>query len=290
MCKKELSAKSDMENVTSTLLKMLGKGMVQKDRLHLEQLRQTWSELIGKVMYRHSWPQEISRRHLTVLVDNPVWSGELLIHQEMLLEKFNKALGGNYLKEITFKVSRFSRKNLVTKEEVKVVLPELTESEKKEALKDCPVLKNKELQKKAENFYQKQLQLQKYFQARGQKQCPVCGAFIESDSELCPFCSWKAQKEQRQKIAELLKQEPWLTYTELKKKCDCEQIIYNSVRDSLRAFYDQKVKLQQADENEERLAVLLQSGKHPQALSATDYANIIEFIRGKKHHVHSSRK
>ena len=280
-----------MENVTGTLLKMLGKGMVQKDRLHLEQLRQTWSELIGKVMYRHSWPQELSRRHLIVLVDNPVWSGELLIHKEMLLEKFNKALGGNYLKDITFKVSRFSRKSFVPKQEdVKVILPELTESEKKDALKDCPVLKNKELQKEAEKFYQKQLQLQKYFQGIGQKQCPVCGAFIEKDSELCPFCSWKAQKVQRQKIAEILKKEPWLTYKDLKKKCDCEQIIYNSVRDSLRAFYDQKVKLQQADENEERLAVFLQSGKHPQNLSATDYANIIEFIRGKKHHVHSSRK
>ena len=91
-----------MDKVTGVLFKMLGKTKIQEDRFYLEQLRQTWPEIVGKVVASHSVPDRLSRKRLTLRVNNSGWSQELYLQKTLLLEKINGALGSEVVKDLIF--------------------------------------------------------------------------------------------------------------------------------------------------------------------------------------------
>ena len=280
-----------MEEVISTLVKMLGKSKVQEDRFHLEQLRQTWPDLVGKNLAKHTFPDRLSRKRLTVRADKPGWSGELLIHKEMLLEKLNAALGGDILKDLLFTNGPHPRlKNTGFLKESPLEEVELTAEEEKEVLTACPVLQDKTLTERAQKFFLAQARHQKSLRQAGYAQCSRCGVFLETAAELCPACKQELEQEERIKLARLLSKEPWLSEAEVSEQTGCTAYLYRSVKESLKAFYNQKVRQESASPEEEKLAVVLTYGRAPEKISETDYVNALKAIRGKKKHVFSDRQ
>jgi DNA-binding TFAR19-related protein (PDSD5 family) len=280
-----------MDEVTTVLLKMLGKSKVHADRFHLEQLRQTWPDLVGKALAKHTFPDRLSRKRLTVRADKPAWSGELLINKEIVLAKLNTALGGEVLKDLVFSIGPHPRfKNGGFVKTIALEGVELTPEETKKALAACPKLEDKTLAARAQKFFLDQARRQKSLRAAGGRQCSRCGAFIETEEKLCPVCRQELQQEARVKLARLLSSKPWLTEAEAVKQTGCPAYLYRSVKESLKAFYNQKVRQESATPEEEKLAVVLTYGRAPEKITATDYVNALKAIRGKKKHVFSDRQ
>jgi hypothetical protein len=280
-----------MDEVTTVLLKMLGKSKVKSDRFHLEQLRQTWPDLVGKVLAKHTFPDRLSRKRLTIWADKPAWSGEFLINKEVVLSKLNAALGGEVLKDFVFtNIPHHRFKNSGFLKNADLVMVELTPAETQKALAACPKLEDKNLEEKAHQFFLAQARRQKSLRLAGGRQCSRCGAFMEADVELCPVCRQELRQEARVKLARLLNREPWLSEAEAVKQTGCPAYLYCSVKESLKAFYDQKVRQESATPEEEKLAVVLTYGRAPEKITATDYVNALKAIRGKKKHVFSDRQ
>lgn len=279
-----------MEKVTGVLLKMLGKSKVQEDRFHLEQLRQTWPDLVGKALARHTFPDRLNRKKLFILADNSAWSAELLIHKEMLLQTFNEVLGGETLKELHFLVGKYPRPKKDKKLNSVMVRPPLTKEEEEAALASCPVLKDEKLAARARKFFLNQASLKKALHENGSKFCPRCGALMEKEERFCSACLLEKQAEIRVQIAQLLKKEPWLSEEDVCLRLECEDFLYRSVKESLKAFYNLKVRQETATKEDEKLAVYLTSGKKPELISDAMYVNILEFLRGKKKNVFTNGK
>ena len=171
-----------------------------------------------------------------------------------------------------------------------MVRPPLTKEEEEAALAACPVLEDKKLAVKAQKFFLNQARLKKALQENGSKFCPRCGALIEKEAKFCPACIMEKQAEIRTKMVQLLQKEPWLSEQEVCKHFDCEDFLYRSVKESLKAFYNLKVRQETATKEEEKLAVYLTSGKKPELISETMYVNVLEFLRGKKKNVFTNGK
>ena len=280
-----------MDKVTGVLFKMLGKTKIQEDRFHLEQLRQTWPEIVGKVVASHSVPDRLSRKRLTLRVNNSGWSQELYLQKTLLLEKINGALGGEVVKDLLFaaggRYPKVLKKVSTAKQETQI---ELTEAEQKEALAACPVLTDAALAAQAREFFLGRARQQKRWRQEGVKQCSRCGAFLTGDGELCPFCKRELEQAERTKLARLLSKQPWLSEAEAGQQTGCSTYLYISVKESLKSFYNLKVRQENATEAEKNLAVCLTYSRPPEKITAQDYENALKAIRGKKQHVFSTRK
>ena len=83
----------------------------------------------------------------------------------------------------------------------------------------------------------------------------------------------------RQNLAELLRVQPWLTYEDCKAYYDCDKIIFTAVKDNLKNYYFERVRLGFADKKECLLAVLFLTEKQPEEMTTSFYENALAYLR-----------
>ena len=67
-------------------------------------LQAQWLDLVGPQIAAHSYPSEIRRDTLTVVVDSPVWSQELSLLKDELIRRVNSLRKRPFLKQIRFRI------------------------------------------------------------------------------------------------------------------------------------------------------------------------------------------
>ena len=276
-----------MDNIDQILFKILGKNKEQQNQFYLQKLRHHWPEIIGSVNARHGEVFKIDRRVLYIKTDSSDWSSQFLMLKQVILRKVNSFLQTETLKDIRLINSSLLKRIRPVKEKPdlkrqELVLPELDSSEKQAALASLPHFTDKNLADRAAAAQLKRVQLQKFYRQQGQKTCSGCGAYLTGAEELCPVCARKQLEAQKAFLAKEIKSRPWLKYRDLSNSGKCDKILFSWVKDSLKAFYFEKVRQNSASLEEEQLAVLLQCGKRPEQLKKQEYENIVSFLRGKK--------
>lgn len=109
--------------------------------------------------------------------------------------------------------------------------------------------------------------------------CPRCGSRMAEGLEMCSVCERRQRQELRQKLAELLRIQPWLTYEHCRLYYPCDKILFTSVRDGLKGYYCERVRLGFADKKESLLAVLFVTGKQPEEITPQLYENTLTYLR-----------
>lgn len=109
--------------------------------------------------------------------------------------------------------------------------------------------------------------------------CPQCGARMLEGLEMCSVCERQQRQELRQKLAELLRIQPWLSYEDCRLYYPCDKILFTSVRDGLKSYYCERVRLGFADKKESLLAVLFTTAKQPEEISPQLYENTLTYLR-----------
>lgn len=61
-----------------------------------------WKEIVGKTIADNTSPEKVEHGILTVKTKNSSWRQELLFKKQEIIEKLNKSLGDNTIKEIKF--------------------------------------------------------------------------------------------------------------------------------------------------------------------------------------------
>lgn len=133
------------------------------------------------------------------------------------------------------------------------------------------------------SFYRRQEQQQKSEQdcyvPREYTTCPKCGARMEKGMEMCSVCDRQERNQVRAYVAELLRIQPWLTYDDCKAYYKCDKILFTAVKDNLKNYYFERVRLGYADKKESLLAVLFLTEKKPEALTPAMYENALAYLR-----------
>lgn len=109
--------------------------------------------------------------------------------------------------------------------------------------------------------------------------CPICGARMLSDNEICSVCEREKKNLLHSRIVELLKIQPWLSYDECNGYIKCNKIVFDSAKDELKNLYFERVRLGYADEYDKCMAVMLLTGKSAQDIDEKVFNNGIEFLR-----------
>lgn len=203
-------------------------------------LELNWPNICGLNLAKHCSIERLAGNELHIRTANSMLANELYMMQSLFLQKLNAyLLGAIVIKKLYFHTGGFYRKQAK-------VLPKLQ---------------------------------QESYKPIEYTTCPKCGARMEKGLAMCSVCDRQEREKMRQNLAELLRVQPWLTYEDCKAYYDCDKIIFTAVKDNLKNYYFERVRLGFADKKECLLAVLFLTEKQPEEMTTSFYENALAYLR-----------
>lgn len=74
--------------------------------LLINSLQEKWSKIVNVIVASHSRPERIYKNVLYIAADHPAYSNEIMMMKGMIIEKLNKDLGFNDVKDLRIEVKR----------------------------------------------------------------------------------------------------------------------------------------------------------------------------------------
>jgi predicted nucleic acid-binding Zn ribbon protein len=105
-----------MDKLAKTLGKIL-KARGMQARLHEYRIGNQWDRTVGPAIARHAQPQGLRAGKLALVVDSPAWMQQLSLMKPELIEKLNRDLGRETVKDITLKLGEVASGNKSSPEE-----------------------------------------------------------------------------------------------------------------------------------------------------------------------------
>lgn len=92
-----------INRLSITLVKML-KAQGLESRLQEYRIFGQWEKAVGKVIARHAQPCSLRGKKMTLVVDSPAWMQQLSLLKPEIVEKVNRRLGHNAIRDIMLKL------------------------------------------------------------------------------------------------------------------------------------------------------------------------------------------
>lgn len=270
-----------MEDIEKILLKMLP-NQEGRNKYFVFAMQKKWQEICGENVAKHSKPVRLDRRILYINTNSSVLANHLLLMKQQFITNINRCIPNNPVKDIKFFTGSVEKVLDFKKEEseVKLHFLPLNDSEKNMIGQSLKQVKNKKLQKKLSRFSQLCLQRKKALLLdNANRQCKSCGAPLVEEGEFCRVCKRYEKEKLLLQITSFLKAEPWLNYNNCQKYVKCDKIIFNSVKNSLKQYYYQKIYNNQANKKDEMTAVMLKTCMPPEEISEQLAENILKGLR-----------
>ena len=276
-----------MENIEKTVLKMIG-SQSNQNQYNLFKMKACWAEIIGNNNAKHCGPVKLERRILTLQVDSSVWSNQFVYYKTQFLKQINIFLGTEYVKDIKFVLGKGFKKNFVksgntkTTAEDKISVPSATKEEKEALQLKFSHIKNENVRNAIICVEEKRLGLEKIHDEGKIKKCPVCGDYLKNNEKICFNCERNKSKEVENRIWKQLHREPWIKWYDFNKLIKCSEAEFNMIKNDIKMYYFEKIRLKTANEQEKKLAIQLQAEKPLALISEKEYENIFKFLQKGK--------
>ncbi len=203
-------------------------------------LASRWTEIVGENLARSCAVEKIDGSDLYIRTANSMLANELYMMQQLFLQKINAYLLGRLvIKKAYFHTGGYINRHKKQQEAA--------------AANSEPVIE-----------YTK---------------CPSCGSRMQKGLVMCSICERTQREQLRQKLAELLRIQPWLSYENCLAYYKCDKITFTAVKDSLKNYYFERVRCGFANKKESLLAVLFLWEKLPEEITPAMYDNAIEYLR-----------
>jgi predicted nucleic acid-binding Zn ribbon protein len=92
-----------IDRLSATIGKIL-KARGLEGRLNEYRVFGLWEKTVGGVIAHHAQPQSVRGKKLTLIVDSPAWMQQLSLLKPEILEKVNRGLGKDSIRDITLKL------------------------------------------------------------------------------------------------------------------------------------------------------------------------------------------
>ena len=80
----------------------------------------------------------------------------------------------------------------------------------------------------------------------------------------------------------MISREPWISWKDLCKQVKCDKILFNTIKNDLKAYYFAQAGQDTATEQDKNMAVQLQTGKPLGLLSQEEVANVLHFLQKRE--------
>ena len=96
-----------LSHTLGSMLKARGLG----SRLDEYRVFGQWEKSVGPAIARHAQPQTVRGKKLTLIVDSPAWMQQLSLLKPQIIEKVNRNLGKETIKDITLRLGEVESRN-----------------------------------------------------------------------------------------------------------------------------------------------------------------------------------
>ena len=155
-----------------------------------------WPQAVGELGAAATETERVSDGILFVRTKSPVWSHELTLHKNQIIQNLNRMLGGRIITEIVFKAKGVKKKVILTEapdtppiEELHLV--ELEESEEEELslqLAKLISLTDDKIRTSLTRRITLDAKLRHWRLERGWHICRRCQSLHKSEDFICPLC------------------------------------------------------------------------------------------------------
>lgn len=165
------------------------KGLDMNTRVKEQMCILAWDAVVGKRIASAAQPEFIRDGRLFVVTKSSVWANELTFHKQDIMEKLNREVGANAVKEIIFRTGRLAPKDPDKSADTEELDSEgipISDSELEQleaAAKDAGLAADM-----IKGVLATSLRFEKWKEAHGWKPCSRCGALQNTTTELCPIC------------------------------------------------------------------------------------------------------
>jgi hypothetical protein len=276
-----------MENVEKIVLKMIG-SQTNQNLFHLFKMKSCWADIIGNNNAKHCGPVKLERRVLTLQVDSSAWSNQFIYYKTQFIKQINIFLGTDYVKDIKFTLGKSFKKNYKdkgnNKQDItdKLIIPTLTAEEQAGLQLKFSHIKNERIRDAIIGVEEKRIGLEKLYEKGKIKRCPVCGEYLKNSEASCYICERNKLRETEYKIWNQIHKEPWIKWYDLNKIIKCEERDFNIIKDDIKMYYFEKIRLKTADVQEEKLGIQLKAEKPLALIKEQEYENILKFLQKGK--------
>ena len=277
-----------MEEIEKIVLKMVG-SQTNQNQYNLFKMKVCWADIIGNNNAKHCSPVKLERRILTLEVDSSVWSNQFVYYKNQFIRQINVFMGTEYIKDIRFVLGKSFKKRSGNTENIKKIstdeilqIPSISAIEKKGLQQKFSHISNEKVKNAIISVEEKRLGLEKLAVEGKIKKCPVCGVYLKNSEEICYICERKRIRELEQKIWNHVHREPWIKWYDLNKVVKCSEEEFKIVKNDIKMIYFEKIRLNTAGEQEEKLGVQLKAEKPLALISEKEYVNILKFLKKGK--------
>ena len=277
-----------MEDVEKIVLKMVG-SQTNQNQYNLFKMKACWADIIGNNNAKHCSPVKLERRILTLEVDSSVWSNQFVYYKSQFIRQINVFMETDYVKDIRFVLGKSfkkrygdPRKSKTYPIEEKLLIPSVTAEEKLGLQQKFSHISNEKVKNAIISVEEKRLGLEKLVIEGKIKKCPVCGDYLKSNDDICCICERKRKGELEHKIWNHVHREPWIKWYDLNKVIKCSEEEFKIIKGDIQMYYFEKIRLNTANEQEEKLGVQLKAEKPLALIKEKDYINILKFLKKEK--------
>ena len=277
-----------MEDVEKIVLKMVG-SQTNQNRYNIFKMKACWADIIGNNNAKHCSPLKLERRILTLEVDSSVWSNQFVYYKSQFIRQINVFMGTDYIKDIRFVLGKSFKKRYGNPEksktypiEEKLMIPAVTAEEKKGLQQKFSHISNEKVKDAIISVEEKRLGLEKLVSEGIIKKCPFCGNYLKNNEDVCYMCERKRIRELEHKIWNHVHREPWIKWYDLNKVVKCSEEEFKTIKTDIKMYYFEKIRLNTASEQEEKLGVQLKAEKPLALIKEKEYVNILKFLKKGK--------
>ena len=162
------------------------------------------------------------------------------------------------------------------------MIPAATAEEKKGLQQKFSHISNEKVKVAIISVEEKRLGLEKLVSEGIIKKCPFCGNYLKNNEDVCYMCERKRIRELEHKIWNHVHREPWIKWYDLNKVVKCSEEEFKTIKTDIKMYYFEKIRLNTASEQEEKLGVQLKAEKPLALIKEKEYVNILKFLKKGK--------
>lgn len=119
------------------ILKSMSQRLGLEKEMTLYRLKKNWPEFVGQGLAKHTLPERLKFKTLTLRVDGPTWMHELSFLKRDMIHKINKKLGKDFIKTLHLKVGPISSQQGGNKQNHKKIPDKALSAHSKEVLQEA---------------------------------------------------------------------------------------------------------------------------------------------------------
>ena len=213
-----------------------GLGVTQK--LARFQIQACWPELVGPRLAPYCAPQKLHGRTLWVRVRAPVWSQEIMLLQDSILNAIHKRFPRLRVEQLRCQVGvvvpTFTESPVAVPEDLSAI--ELPRSVEYRLERLAEGVDDPDLRASFLRALRQKERRDVWLRSQGAMPCQLCG--VLQDRRLCIGCRQERDRERRRKLFQLIGRQPWVSFAEAQSHLKAlRQSDFHTARHQLRSLF-----------------------------------------------------